>query len=209
MSKESIWKRMGGWFRRSQQSDSPEDVIHHDAEGILVAPDLGKNERTIGSLLTPRKAKEQLRASAMEQGFSQLIGVLESLNDNVVNQQQYIARVQENLKDLPEFNRTQIEHLSQMVKHMESSISTESKMAGSLTQIDSSMHAMSQNSEKLTTALHTLNDVLRQNEQQIQRLIRNQNRRFTWLLVMLGLFVLTAIILIISILSASGGNKTI
>jgi hypothetical protein len=204
MSKVSIWKRMGGWFRRSQQTGTMDEVVHHDAEGIVVSPDLEKNERTLGGILTPRKARASQSLSAMEQGFGQLIGVLESLNDNVVNQQRYIARVQENLKDLPEFNRAQIEHLSQMVKHMESSMNTETKMAGALDQIDSSMRAMSVNSEKLNSALYTLNEVLRQNEQQVQRLIRNQNRRFTWLLVLLGLFVLIALILIISIMSASG-----
>ena len=86
MEKVSIWKRMGGWLRWSQTSKDGLEVVHHNAEGLVVDPSADK-EGGENSLVTREEKREQ-QLAAMEESFHRLVEVLESLDENVAKQRQ-------------------------------------------------------------------------------------------------------------------------
>ncbi|TFG49947.1 MAG: hypothetical protein E4H40_02100 [Candidatus Brocadiia bacterium] len=106
MEKMSIWKRFGGWLRRSQTSKSCGEVVHLDAEGLLVDPaeDYQINENS--SMLPARNNKKEQPLAMMEDGFNRLVEVLESINNNVVQQREHNAEMVDKLSELSDSTRT-------------------------------------------------------------------------------------------------------
>lgn len=101
MSRVSIWKRVGGWLHGSQEPLRHGTVEHVDADGMLVDPDLDDQATALAS----RPGRKDRQMQAMEEGFSRLVDVLESINDNVVLQRQQSAEMKDHLQVLSESMR--------------------------------------------------------------------------------------------------------
>jgi|GEM_PF-1046247 len=104
MSKVSVWKRVGGWLRRSHEPLREGTVEHVDAEGMLVDPDRDE-ENGQATALANRPIRKDRQMQAMEEGFGRLVDVLESINDNVVLQRQQNTEMKEQLQVLTESMR--------------------------------------------------------------------------------------------------------
>ena len=103
--KVSIWKRVGGWLRKSHQPVTSGKPVNLDAEGLLV--DANEESNTEEPNATPiiRSKKEQ-QAIAMEEGFGRLVEALEAINENVTQQRQASADLKGLLADLPQLTTT-------------------------------------------------------------------------------------------------------
>jgi len=110
MTKISLWKRVGGWLRRSPEPirQGQGKVIRVDAEGMLVNPQ-SENKKTeeANALSKPTKNDQQL--TSIEEGFRRLVDVLESLNENVVQQRcqsadmtKHMEKLNQSLRALPD-----------------------------------------------------------------------------------------------------------
>jgi len=106
MEKMSIWKRFGGWLRRSQTSKSCGEVVHLDAEGLLVDPAEDDQISENSSMLPVRNNKKEQPLAMMEEGFNRLVDVLESINNNVVQQRKHNAEMVDKLSELSDSMRT-------------------------------------------------------------------------------------------------------
>jgi len=125
MEKQSIWKRMGDWLRRSNTSRDSLEVVHHDAEGLVVPPPESANDDS-SAALSPRHPKKELQLAALEESFNRLVDVLESLNQNVSQQTlhnkdlvEHLAQTGQTMQALPEHVETQgrsIQKLAQEIK---------------------------------------------------------------------------------------------
>ena len=230
MEKVSLWKRMGGWFGRSQTSRDGLEVVHHDAEGLVVDPVEEKGTNDAPATLSTHGNKKEVQLAALEGSFNRLVDVLESLNDNVTRQHdqnkdlidhltqtgdfmralpenveaqgrsvQNLAQeikehtlrnqqVVEIVKALPDLNRQQVDRLGDIAHQMEDSVESGARMAESFNRFDGTVQGMLSNSKAQTVSLANMGEMFEKNEQQLHTLIRQQNRRFTWLLI----FVLSA-----------------
>ena len=230
MEKVSLWKRMGGWLRRPQTSRDGLEVVHHDAEGLVVDPLEDKDANDANSTLSTRGNKKEVQLATLEGSFNRLVEVLESLNDNVTRQHdqnkdlidhlaqtsnlmralpenveaqgrsvQNLAQeikehtlrnqqVVEIVKALPDLNRQQVDRLGDIAHQMEDSVESGTRMAESFNRFDGTVQGMLSNSKAQTISLANMGEMFEKNEQQLHTLIRQQNRRFTWLLI----FVLSA-----------------
>ena len=121
MEKVSLWKRVGGWLRRSQQPEEVSEVVRLDAEGLLVGMGEGTGEDK-ESLPAPRMNKKEQQLAAMEDGFNRLVGVMESLNENVARQCDQNAVLLDRLEQLPDLLRSLPESgqaQQEMMRHLE------------------------------------------------------------------------------------------
>ena len=113
MEKISMWKRVGGWLRRSQGPVGGGKVVRVDAEGMLFEQqDMPDEEES--SVLTTQLNKKHPELAALEHGFGRLVEVLESINENVEVQRSQGAQLKEQmdglgkwLKTLPEGGQSQ------------------------------------------------------------------------------------------------------
>lgn len=90
MSKMSLWKRVGGWLRPA--SNDTDMLV--DEDGLLIDPNSQE------AVMAKKPNKEQ-QLAAMEESFRRLVEVLESLNDNVVKQNDKSTELNQNLQTLP------------------------------------------------------------------------------------------------------------
>ena len=100
MTRISLWKRVGGWLRRSSEPIGPGQgkVIRVDADGMLVDPESNKKTEESIALSKPPKKDQQL--DSIEEGFGRLVDVLESINDNVIQQRRQSADMTQRLEDM-------------------------------------------------------------------------------------------------------------
>ncbi len=100
MTRIPLWKRVGGWLRRSPEPIGPGQgkVIRVDADGMLVDPEADKNSDESTSLSKPPKNDRQ--SPSLEEGFNRLVDVLESINDNVIQQRRHSADMTQRLEDM-------------------------------------------------------------------------------------------------------------
>ena len=127
MEKISMWKRVGGWLRRSQGPVGGGKVVRVDAEGMLVEQQQDVPDEEESSVLTMRLNKIHPELAALEQGFGRLVEVLESINENVEVQRSQGAQLKEQMdglgkwfKALPEGGQSQAaikELTEEMRKH--------------------------------------------------------------------------------------------
>ena len=66
---------------------------------------------------------------------------------------------------------------------MEDSVESGVRMAESFNRFDGTVQGMLNNSKAQTASLANMGEMFEKNEQQLHTMIRRQNRRFTWLLV--------------------------
>lgn len=100
MTKISLWKRVGGWLRRSPEPirQGQGKVIRVDADGMLVDPESSK--KTEESTALSKSPKNDKQLTSLEEGFGRLVDVLESLNDNVVQQRRQSAEMTRHMEEL-------------------------------------------------------------------------------------------------------------
>ena len=106
MAKMSLWKRVGGWLRRSQSSAGDGEVAPLDAEGLMISPpleDAPEGEPVPAperSPLPARLTKKENQVAAMEERFGRLVDVLESINENVSQHRRHSEEFKGHLADL-------------------------------------------------------------------------------------------------------------
>jgi len=125
MEKISIWKRMGGWFRRSRIPGGKSEVVHLDAESALASAGADQGKANDSSSLYVHTNKKEKQLVAMEEGFNRLVQVLESIDDNVSQQREQGSQVNERLAALAELSRLlpeSVESQSKMVQGLREEI---------------------------------------------------------------------------------------
>ncbi|MBN1765189.1 MAG: hypothetical protein JW860_08030 [Sedimentisphaerales bacterium] len=125
METVSIWKRVGGWLRRSQTSTSGTEVMHLDAEGMLVTPPDENEDENSNAALVSRTPKKEQPLAVMQEGFNRLVGVMESINESVVEQRRHSANIAESLVQvrdliqvLPASSESQQQALGEMTEEL-------------------------------------------------------------------------------------------
>ena len=100
MTKISLWKRVGGWLRRSSEPIGPGQgkVVRIDADGMLVDPESDKKTEEATALTKSPKNDQQI--TSLEEGFGRLVDVLESINENVVQQRHHSADMTQQMQEL-------------------------------------------------------------------------------------------------------------
>jgi hypothetical protein len=124
MEKIPIWKRVGGWLRRSQVKMEGDEVERLDPESLVLNQDEEKEGGS--SLLHARINKKDRPLAAMEEGFNRLVEVLESLNHNVVQQREQGAEISSRLMEVVDLTKVvpdAIQTQTQLAKSMNDSIS--------------------------------------------------------------------------------------
>ncbi len=105
----SVWKRMGGWLRGPHNPAGGDEIGNLDAEGMLVDPDENppevqpeppEPEQSPPSPVLFRGKKDQL--AAVEDGFTKLVDVLESMNENVLMHRRQSAGMHSKIESLAE-----------------------------------------------------------------------------------------------------------
>jgi len=148
MAKISIWKRVGGWLRRSQLPLSDSHAVHLDTEGLLVEseeqahPQVELQPDQANSALSPRTSKKDQPLVAMQEGFNRLAEVLESINDNIIHQRETNSELKTLLAGLPELTRVvpetlegQRAQLTQLAEQLSSQSVSQQQTAEALKQL--------------------------------------------------------------------------
>ncbi len=226
MSKESIWKRFGGWISRSHQPAEGTDVMRLDAEGRLVGDDTAGLAETEAPLTARQATQQQLEA--IEEGFNKLVDVLGNVNESVAGQRQQSLTLQESLRDLPDIMRhfphavkaqgeiveklteelrdqnVQYEQLREAIKVLPTW--TEHQVE-KLTEINEQLAATGQTEsqmlENLQAQSHSVANMgthLQKHNEQVQEALTRQQRQFTRLFVAAIVISLTALAVVTAIL---------
>ena len=121
MEKIPLWKRVGSWLGRSQEPMGEGQVVNLDAEGLLVETSQD-NESANSALVASESQNDKPRAViVMEEGFTRLVDVLESINENVQRQSRQSANMTNQLSEAGNIMRNLPETLqgqSQAVKEL-------------------------------------------------------------------------------------------
>ncbi len=136
MDKIPIWKRVGGWLRRSPVKMEGEKVEGLDPESLLLNHEEVKEGG--GSLVHARGNKKDHPLAAMEDGFSRLVEVLESLNRNVVMQREQGAEISSRLMEVADLTKAvpdAIQSQTQLVRNINESIGQQSDHSRQLVEL--------------------------------------------------------------------------
>jgi len=181
--KISIWRRVGDWLRRSQHPIPTDEVEYPNAENLPIGPEIESVLPEENSSFFSRAYKKEQQLAALEQGFSRLVQVLESINNNMDLQQkktmensQALNRLHDMLHSLPESSR---EHLN---------IS----------------HSIHDELRRQTLINQQLKESMDRQQSQWLKLFSKQNRRMLWLNILLLLLILG---MFASIIYASGKSN--
>ena len=148
MAKISIWKRVGGWLRRSQLPSSDSQAVRLDTEGLLVESEEQSDSQVelasdqANSTLSPRMSKKDQPLVAMQEGFTRLAEVLESINDNILQQREANSEMKTLLQGLPDLTRVvpetlqgQRAQLAQLAEQLSSQSVSQQQTAEALKQL--------------------------------------------------------------------------
>lgn len=217
MAKVSIWKRVGGWLRRSDetiQSDSPP----LDAEGLLIEPEhlsphRDGSEQAESATLVSRSKNHQI--GDVEDGFNRLVGVLESINANVAQQReaglavrgqlevlpellnsfaQSVEIQQKLLKSLTETGSNQLEHLEGIRRDTENTSHASQTMAETMERVDHTSREIAIQGKSQTAILQTLGEYLQKSQTCTEELLRKQARLHRWVSFITITMLLVAVI---------------
>jgi len=239
MNTISLWKRVGGWLRRSQGPIGTTKVVHVDAEGMLMENELNTQITENAELITEPPRSSEL--AYLEKGFSRLVEVLESINHNVEVQRTQGADLKEQMdnmgkwlkslpdpglnqaamKDLteefqkhslrnqqlmetvgvlPQLTQEQVEKLAEITHQLETAGQNDERLTDSFQSFDGTVKSVLQSSKQQSTSLDTMTDslgnmtsALEKNEQRLQEILNQQNRR---LILMFGIFAVISLALI-------------
>ncbi|MCP4711723.1 MAG: hypothetical protein GY869_24150 [Planctomycetes bacterium] len=244
MNTISLWKRVGGWLRRSPGPIGTTKVVHVDAEGMLVESAQHPQTPEEQELITEPPRSSEL--ASLEKGFGRLVEVLESINQNVQVQSTQGADLKEQmnnmgkwlkslpdpglnqtaLKDLteeiqkhslrnqqlmetvgvlPQLTQEQVEKLAEITQQLETSGQNNQRLNDSFQSFDGTVKSVLQSSKQqsssmdtMTGSLGNMTENLQKNEQRLQEILNQQNRR---LILMFGIFAVISLALIGSIVA--------
>lgn len=127
MSDMSLWKRVGGWLRRSQSSTGGSDAAQLDAEGLMMSPTLEEAVEPERNSVLVRPGAKQGQLAAMEEGFSRLVEVLDAINENVTQHRRhseefkgYLADLSDTIRAIPDAAARQEEAAKQLNEELRS-----------------------------------------------------------------------------------------
>lgn len=116
MGKIPLWQRVGGWLRRSHDKTHPHpDTMDLDSEGMLIDGPADQLHPANNALAPNHKDRQM---AAMEEGFSRLVTVLESINDNAVQQRRQGAEIRDLALSLPKALENQQQMVKELTEHM-------------------------------------------------------------------------------------------
>jgi len=235
MAKISIWKRVGGWLRRTTGPANPQNVVRLDAEGLLVDEETEPIEAHVtqkepeNTSIFARSHKKEHQITAMEEGFNRLVEVLESINENVISQRQLSVELHNRLESLPtltsvlpevvetqktlvtemttelrnqaqrhqqvaellgrlpNLSEVQVGKLEYIIRQLESSAQTETRMSESYQRMDHTLREVAASNKDQLSCLSNVAELLGKNEQVIRQQLTRQNRRFMWLILVVVL----------------------
>jgi len=239
MNTISLWKRVGGWLRRSQGPIGATKVIHVDAEGMLIENEEISQTPENQELITEPPRSSEL--ASLEKGFGRLVDVLESINSNVEVQRNQGADLKDQMDNmgkwlkslpdpglnqsaikelteefqkhslrnqqlmetvgvLPQLTQDQVEKLAEITHQLETSGQNDERLTTSFQSFDGTVKSVLQSSKQQSTSLETMTDklgnmssALEKNEQRLQEILSQQNRR---LILMFGIFAVISLALI-------------
>lgn len=130
-TKQSLWKRVGGWLGGSHETVGGTKLIPIDQDGLIdeqsgqeeLPPD-SDAERTEPSTVLLRPGKKEQQIVAIEEGFNRLVDVLQAINENVVQQRLQTSEMAEKLQPvtaLPESLRNQQDLLKNIKQELKNS----------------------------------------------------------------------------------------
>ncbi len=138
MTKKTIWNRFGNWLRPGHHPGQVDEVVQHDAEGAIIGPD-GLPEISNEEPLSPLELRREKQLLVMEENFVRLVDVLESMNDNVIEQRKHSAElnsrmefVVDTLSSLPDSTETQTAALKSMTTELQNQSQLHNRVAESL-----------------------------------------------------------------------------
>lgn len=177
-----VWKRVGGWLRRSNKPHGVELVGNLDADGLLIIP---KNEHQTdqeednSTTLSTHPTKTNKQTKTMEEGFNRLVDVLQSLNDNVIQHRQQSAdhdsRLENSLNSLASLPESAQAH-QQLLKEMTELLKSQSFSQQQVSEIIKTLPETSrQQVDKLGDITRNLESSLESQIQQAKSLSRFDN----------------------------------
>ena len=147
MSKMSIWKRFGGWLGRSHKTAGAVDVVHVDAEGLLVNP-----ENDEAMLTKPATATEQ-KLEVIEEGFNRMVDILGSIDETLSRQREQQEELQQRLGQLCEQGSQTVAVGTRMLEGFAGQKGTLEAIDRQLEQNDAKLEALLVNQQKRFTWL--------------------------------------------------------
>lgn len=137
MEKTSLWNRVGDWFRATAQPGADAEVAA-DADVDLGAT----NEVMVPSSRPAAPRKEITTRDRVEDGFSQLVSLVESVRGHLEAQDDRaerivssLQRIAESLSPLPERSQAQLESLEEIKRHLEAEAARLKRLEESLSQL--------------------------------------------------------------------------
>lgn len=235
MAEISLWKRVGGWLRRSQGAAGRGESVGVDAEGLLVAPALDEavEAERVATLTRPRK-KDEL---TMEEGFGRLVEVLESINENVSEHRrqdgelkEYLAELADSLRVVPDAVGRQEEAAKQLNEELRSQAVRQQQLVelmGNLPELNEAQvekleeirrqlgdaaegearmaEVLAQNSDIQAKAVREMAAAVQENATQLQAMVAKQNMRLLWV-GLLGLVIVGGAVAAIVLLLMRGAG---
>ncbi|MCF7958269.1 MAG: hypothetical protein K9M57_07475 [Phycisphaerae bacterium] len=138
MPKKTIWNRFGSWLRPGHHPGQVNEVVQHDAEGAIIGPGDIQNMAEEAPLSTLELRRER-QLLAMEENFTRLVDVLESMNENVIEQRKHSAElnsrmefVVDTLSSLPDSTESQVVALKGMAEALQNQSQLHQRVAESL-----------------------------------------------------------------------------
>lgn len=223
MNKVSVWKRFGGWLRRSNSATGGVDVVSVDAERIGVGPGETVIEDEANSLATRDSVAEQ-KLAAIEDGFNRLVDVMGQVNETITKQQGQNEQLQKNLEPMGELMRQfptvvqnqgelvdrlaeqmaeqvqQHEELAEAMKALPEQNQVQVEQLGDITrQMESSVQTegqMLENMKAQSTSLANMGQLLEKNEQRLTSSMEQQRRqlsRLFWVAIGLSVIAIAAV----------------
>jgi hypothetical protein len=127
MADISLWKRVGGWLRRSQGVPGRGDAMAVDSEGLLIAPTLDEGTDPERVATVTRANNDDGQVLSTEEGFARLVDVLESINENVSGHRRqdeevtkYLAELADTVRSVPDAASRQEEAAKQLNEELRS-----------------------------------------------------------------------------------------
>jgi len=160
MQHTSIWKRVGGWLRRSHKPQGGSQVVNLDAEGLLInSQDHDESDSDTSSALFTRQSKKD-QLAAVEDGFNRLVDVLESINDNVSQQRKEnsqlndkLAGAVDSLQVLPDSFDNQKEVFKNITQEIKNQTFSQQQLAELLSSLPDNTQTQTEKLEEITRNL--------------------------------------------------------
>ena len=129
---------------------------------------------------------------------------LEILADEFRLQTQASREMIDAVRPLSDLNQNQVTKLTDIAGKLEVSSEVEMKISESIGSVDTNMGSMLDHSKNQTSTLLNLSDAMQQSNQNLQSILVKQNKRFTWMLVII--LIVSVVAIITAALTMLSGN---